>query len=165
MWNCLRFLFLHCLDIPNLECVYVASQEGDYSYKKVLNLEESTPTVCGLYIVTDPDKIVEISIKYLDASCDTGALLAFFDGWELQGHYFPNEIDHPLPLDKRANEFCNHNAEWPFRQLRKRFRSSQNAALLQYRIPIRGSFVATVKFYDNPEREFDFASVLPFQVL
>lgn len=140
--------------IKCLECVHVASEEGDYSYKKVLNLEESSKTVCGLYIMTDPTKIVEISIKYLDASCDSGALLAFFDGWELNEKFFPNEADHHLPLDQRSHEFCNKNAEWPIRQLRKRFRSSQNAALLQYRMPVRGSFVASVKFLENPEREY-----------
>lgn len=77
----------------------------------------------------------------------------FFDGWELDKKYFPNEVDHHLPLDQRFHEFCNHNAEWPFRQLRKRFRSTQNAALLQYRVPIRGSFVASVQFFENPERK------------
>lgn len=80
--------------------------------------------------------------------------LQFFDGWELDEEYFPNEYDHQLPLDKRVHEFCNFNAEWPFRQLRKRFRSSQNAALLQYRIPHHGSFVASVKFIENPERMY-----------
>lgn len=71
----------------------------------------------------------------------------------MNGKYFPNEIDHHLPLDKRVHEFCNKNAEWPMRQMRKRFQSNQNAALLQYRIPVRGSFVASVKFIENPERE------------
>lgn len=80
--------------------------------------------------------------------------LQFFDGWELDGKYFPNEVDHEKSLSQRSHEFCTNNAEWPFRQLRKRFRSSQNAALLQYRIPSRGSFVATVKFIENPERKF-----------
>lgn len=69
-------LIFHPFNRICIECVHVASEEGDYSYKKILNLEESAPSVCGLYIVTDPDKIVEISIKYLDASCDSGALLA-----------------------------------------------------------------------------------------
>lgn len=61
---------------PSIECVHVASQEGDYSYKKAANTDDSSSDVCGLYIVADPDKTVEISIKYLDAPCDTGALLA-----------------------------------------------------------------------------------------
>lgn len=60
----------------HIECVHVASEEGDYSYKKVLGEEESSTTACGLYILTDPNKIVEISIKYLDANCDSGSLLA-----------------------------------------------------------------------------------------
>lgn len=64
------FFFLH-----KPECVHVASEEGDYSYKKATNTEESSKT-CGLYILTDADKFVEISIKYLDAGCNTGALLA-----------------------------------------------------------------------------------------
>lgn len=58
------------------ECVHVVSEEGDYSFKKVLNLEEPPSAVCGLYVLTDPTKVVEISIKYLDANCDSGALLA-----------------------------------------------------------------------------------------
>ncbi|XP_031623478.1 corticotropin-releasing factor-binding protein isoform X2 [Contarinia nasturtii] len=153
-WSSVRVPFEYLEPNPVTEisdCVHVASEEGDYSFKKVLSVEEPSTTVCGLYIVSDPNRVVEISIKYLDASCDTGALMAFFDGWELNGKYFPNERDHHLPLEQRTHEFCNHNAEWPFRQLRKRFRSSQNAALLQYRIPVRGSFVATVKFFENPE--------------
>lgn len=60
----------------NTECVHVASEEGDYSYKKVLDAEEPSTSACGLYILTDPDKVVEISIKYLDANCGAGALLA-----------------------------------------------------------------------------------------
>lgn len=52
----------------------VVSEEGDYSFKKVLNLED--PSTCGLYVVTDPNKVVEISMKYLDVNCDTGALMA-----------------------------------------------------------------------------------------
>lgn len=77
----------------------------------------------------------------------------FFDGWELNEKVFPNANDHHLPMNERVHEFCNHLVEWPFRHQRKTFRSSQNAALLQYRIPTSGSFVASVKFHDNPERK------------
>lgn len=78
----------------------------------------------------------------------------FFDGWELNKQYFPDPNDHHIDLEHRFQEFCNDNAEWPFKHLRKKFRSSQNAALLQYRIPLRGSFVASVRFIENPERKF-----------
>lgn len=63
------------------DCMHVASEEGDYSFKKVLHLNEREnaqldSTVCGLYILTDPDKFVEISIKYLDVNCASGGLMA-----------------------------------------------------------------------------------------
>lgn len=64
--------------------MHVASEEGDYSFKKVVHLSDRVAprvqridtTVCGLYVLTDPDKIVEISIKYLDVNCDAGGLMA-----------------------------------------------------------------------------------------
>lgn len=64
--------------------MHVASEEGDYSFKKVVHLRDRVApsvqridtTVCGLYVLTDPDKIVEISIKYMDVNCDAGGLMA-----------------------------------------------------------------------------------------
>lgn len=32
--------------------------------------------VCGLYVVTDPEKLVEITIKMMDVSCESGGLMA-----------------------------------------------------------------------------------------
>ncbi|XP_037030304.1 corticotropin-releasing factor-binding protein [Bradysia coprophila] len=146
------------------ECMHVTSEEGGYTYKKSPKqilpqlrkdfdlIESSTPemTVCGLYVVTDPDKIVEITIRYMNVNCESGGLMAFVDGWELNGQYFPGVEDHELNLDKRIIEFCNDNKHWPLKQFHRVYRSSQNAALLQYRIPIRGQFVATVRFIHNP---------------
>lgn len=77
----------------------------------------------------------------------------FVDGWELNGQYFPGVRDHELDLSQRITEFCNDNSHWPLKPFRRVYRSSQNAALLQYRIPIRGSFVASVRFVDNPARK------------
>lgn len=68
--------------------MHVASEEGDYAYKKIerpalekrehnmVEVVDPDMSVCGLYVVTDPDKIVEITIKYLDVNCDTGGLMA-----------------------------------------------------------------------------------------
>lgn len=69
--------------------MHVASEEGDYLYRKTPHLipsqlqpginivDSSSPmAVCGLYIVTDPDKVVEISIKHLDVDCETSGLMA-----------------------------------------------------------------------------------------
>ncbi|KAJ6646670.1 Corticotropin-releasing factor-binding protein [Pseudolycoriella hygida] len=145
------------------DCMHVTSEEGSYAFKKSpqpamsqthqeLGLaEEGTEmTVCGLYVVADPNKIVEITIKYMNVNCESGGLMAFVDGWELNGQYFPGVQDHKLNLDKRITEFCNDNKHWPLNHFNRVYRSSQNAALLQYRIPIRGQFVATVRFVHNP---------------
>ncbi|XP_016951490.1 corticotropin-releasing factor-binding protein [Drosophila biarmipes] len=173
------------------DCMHVASEAGDYIFKKLnplssalnreaalLELEaagaaggvgvvpgdgarggggagtaagadvpELQPEVCGLYVIGEPDTIVEITMKHYDANCETGALMAFVDGWELNGEYFPGIKDHHRPLEERVYEFCNNYRQWPRVSNKKFFRSSQNAALLQYRIPVRGSFVANVRFH------------------
>lgn len=70
--------------------MHVTSEEGGYTYKKSPEqmlphirkefdlVESGTPemTVCGLYVVTDPDKIVEITIKYMNVNCESGGLMA-----------------------------------------------------------------------------------------
>lgn len=80
--------------------MHVTSEEGDYSFTKEppsphqmmdtsapsehesdYNLLEtsdvaSESTVCGLYVVTDPDKDVEITITYLNIDCESGGLMA-----------------------------------------------------------------------------------------
>ncbi|KAH8382964.1 hypothetical protein KR009_006006, partial [Drosophila setifemur] len=172
------------------DCMHVASEAGDYIFKKLnplnsplnreaalLELEEAAaaaaaggagvgvgvagapgpgpgaavpeeqPEVCGLYVIGEPDTIVEITMKHYDANCETGALMAFVDGWELNGEFFPGIKDHHRTLEERVYEFCNNYKQWPRISNKKFFRSSQNAALLQYRIPARGSFVANVRFH------------------
>ncbi|XP_034489398.1 corticotropin-releasing factor-binding protein-like, partial [Drosophila innubila] len=104
-------------------------------------------SVCGLYVIGEPDTIVEITMKHYDVNCESGGLMAFVDGWELNGEYFPAVKDHHRVLEERVYEFCNNNKQWPRFSNKKFFRSSQNAALLQYRIPGRGSFVANVRFH------------------
>lgn len=83
--------------------MHVTSEEGDYSFSKASHhhlmdvaaaassrphrsdeipnlheIEDTTPSmaVCGLYVVTDPDKFVEITIKYLNVNCESGGLMA-----------------------------------------------------------------------------------------
>lgn len=70
--------------------MHVTSEEGGYTYKKSPEqmlphirkefdlVESGTPemTVCGLYVVTDPDKIVEITIRYMNVNCESGGLMA-----------------------------------------------------------------------------------------
>lgn len=85
--------------------MHVTSEEGTYTYKKssahnhhLSLLDTPSPStnsheggggegggitedddpmaVCGLYVVTDPDKFVQISIKYLNVNCESGGLMA-----------------------------------------------------------------------------------------
>lgn len=139
------------------DCMHVASESGDYVFKKVPHLippketdileMSDSMTVCGLYVIGEPDTIVEITMKYYDVNCETGGLMAFVDGWELNGEYFPGIHDHHKARDDRVVEFCNNYNQWPPISNKKFFRSSQNAALLQYRILVRGSFIANVRFH------------------
>lgn len=69
----------------------------------------------------------------------------------MNGKYFPNVNDHPLNIEQRSNEFCNDHRNLP--SYRTVFRSSQNAALIQYRIPVKGSFTIVVRHLKNPERK------------
>ena len=85
--------------------MHVASQSGDYAFKKqttratlftnpsinintdgvdnsettaaaaLLQLEDSLQ-VCGLYVVGEPDTIVEITMKHYDINCESGGLMA-----------------------------------------------------------------------------------------
>lgn len=69
--------------------MHVTSEDGEFIYQKTprqleqnhhnnpeLIESESPMTVCGIYLVTDPDKIIEISIKQMSVSCEQGGLLA-----------------------------------------------------------------------------------------
>lgn len=75
-------------------------------------------------------------------------MLQFLDGWELNGQFFPSAQDHPRPLSERHREFCGR------RRVKQVLRSSQNAALVQYRLPQRGNgFSFTAHFPRNTSRE------------
>lgn len=79
--------------------MHVATEPGDYVFKKSLSsaqrfafdklnenefngegLElkelEDVLNVCGLYIIGEPNTLVEITMKHYDVNCNTGALMA-----------------------------------------------------------------------------------------
>lgn len=69
--------------------MHVTTEEGDFVFKKIPHLGraenekemnmvdvENPMTVCGLYVVGQPDKLVEITIKHLDVNCESGGLMA-----------------------------------------------------------------------------------------
>uniref|UniRef100_A0A1B0CTP2 Putative conserved secreted protein n=1 Tax=Lutzomyia longipalpis TaxID=7200 RepID=A0A1B0CTP2_LUTLO len=143
------------------DCMHVTSEEGDFLYRKEpeppiihQSSKRSSPMeVCGLYVIAAPEQIIELSVKFSNIPCESGALMAFVDGWELNGQYFPGIHDHHLDIKDRVKEFCNENFNWfpNYHIAPKIYRSSQNAALIQYRIPLHGSFHVNVRFRTNPK--------------
>ncbi|XP_046404777.1 corticotropin-releasing factor-binding protein [Ischnura elegans] len=179
------------------DCIMVTSQEGEYFFKSPaagpgLNIPGEMAPVCGVYFVTDPERRVELTLNYLRVPCETGGLLSFMDGWEMNGELFPSIEDHPLPLKERFQEFCSgsgggvvlkggagaavNSAAASKKRKKERgggpaapgalrpllsLRSTQNAALVQYRVPpsVRGlkgrtpdvyGFSFSVRFPRNP---------------
>lgn len=79
--------------------MHVASEEGNYSFKKspplgVDRISSADMTICGLYVVAPPEKLVEITVKYLHVSCDSGGLLAV----SLCFHWF-SDTEHRIISD------------------------------------------------------------------
>ena len=73
--------------------------------------------------------------------------LQLVDGWEAKGEFFPGEWDAVKPMDERYRTYCG-------RDVPLRFRSSQNVALIQHRIPVRAQgFSFTVRFVHNKRRK------------
>ncbi|KAH9398430.1 hypothetical protein TYRP_019078 [Tyrophagus putrescentiae] len=103
-------------------------------------------TICGLYLLARPEENVVIDFLHFNVSCDKHGLLSVMDGWELNGQFFPGPEDHPLPRQVRYHEFCGGAKP------RKTFPMSQNAGLIEFRIPIAGQgFMVRVRFVPNPK--------------
>jgi hypothetical protein len=82
----------HMIQIVSLrlDCMHVTSEDGIFTYRKVrrsqsmggggnglhlVEVESNEPQVCGVYLMTDPDKVVEVEVEFTDASCELGNLL------------------------------------------------------------------------------------------
>lgn len=83
----------------------------------------------------------------------------------MNGEYFPGIHDHELSLENRVTEFCDK--AFGFRRkanLKRKFTSHQNAAVVQYKIPMQGSFAISVKYRHNPKREKNFHARNRFEI-
>merc|ERR1712141_649289 len=68
---------------------------------------------------------------------------------EMNGHIFPSEDDHKNGLNDRVAEMCKET--FPTKHI-LRLRSTQNVALIQYRIPVDSQgFVFRVSFETNDD--------------
>ena len=64
----------------------MTSEEGIYVFRKSLkrnglskiieSFGDNSEQVCGLYLMTDPDKIIEVDVKFTDLSCEMENLVA-----------------------------------------------------------------------------------------
>ncbi|XP_050664481.1 corticotropin-releasing factor-binding protein isoform X2 [Leptidea sinapis] len=113
----------------------VTSEEGELFFKSPSN----EPVVCGIYMIAEPDKRIQVTFNYLDVPCDNGGLVAWIDGWELSGQVWPADSWD----DERVVESCD-------RRPQHKLVSRQNAALVQYRVPAKGKgFAVTIRHLKN----------------
>lgn len=134
---------------PHIDCIFVKSEEGLYSYTSPGN-PSSSAAVCGLYVISESDQFVEFEFEDVQfQSCSAGGLLSVIDGWELNGQFFPGTKDHLLPKKMRYHEFCSTTRSVGS------YKMSQNVGLIEFRLPFLGdSFKLRVRFKSNPKREF-----------
>ncbi|XP_026480457.1 corticotropin-releasing factor-binding protein-like [Ctenocephalides felis] len=157
------------------DCMHVTSEDGDFFFKSN-GVEDSSAEVpvCGLYLITEANMRVELTIRHFDVPCEDGGLIAWIDGWELNGEIFPSPSDHPSAMRDRVAEMCGASgplsssssvaaaASSPLQSsltgapltgrhwVGRTLRSSQNAALLQYRVGGRGrGFGVSVRYVPN----------------
>ncbi|CAH2071271.1 unnamed protein product, partial [Iphiclides podalirius] len=125
----------HRIIDPAEDCFLVSSEEGELFYKSPSN----EPSVCGIYMIADPDKRIQVTFNYLDVPCENGGLVAWVDGWELNGQVWPADAWD----DERLVESCE-------RRPQQKLTSRQNAALIQYRVPAKGKgFAVNVRHVKN----------------
>ncbi|XP_078041677.1 corticotropin releasing hormone binding protein [Augochlora pura] len=127
---------------PITDCIFVTTEPGAFIYTSKTDSEE----VCGVHFLAGPDQKVEISFLSFDVPCEHHGLISALDGWEMDGEVFPSEMDHRLPLKQRISEFCGKNIG-----VKRSFVSSQNVAVVRYRIPKPGKgFTVLARFLKNP---------------
>ncbi|XP_013165114.1 PREDICTED: corticotropin-releasing factor-binding protein isoform X2 [Papilio xuthus] len=120
---------------PAEDCFLVTSDEGELFFKS----PSDEPSVCGIYMIAEPDKKIQVTFNYLDVPCENGGLVAWVDGWELNGQLWPADAW----TDERLVESCDKRPQ-------HKLTSSQNAALIQYRVPAKGKgFAVTVHHVKN----------------
>lgn len=76
-------------------------------------------------------------------------LLQVVDGWEAQGQFFPSEFDTSVVMEERYKTYCGDSLP------SGTFISSQNVALIQFRIPTPGQgFAVAINFIKNMQRKY-----------
>ncbi|XP_030290776.1 corticotropin-releasing factor-binding protein [Sparus aurata] len=123
-----------------LRCLDMVAVEGQFTFTA-----ERPQLSCAAFFMAEPNEVITVEYDNVDIDCRGGDFITVFDGWVMKGEKFPSSQDHPLPLYERYVDYCDSGA------LRRSVRSSQNVAMIFFRIHNAGStFTLTVRKHINP---------------
>ncbi|XP_058473545.1 corticotropin-releasing factor-binding protein [Solea solea] len=123
-----------------LRCLDMIAVEGEFTFTT-----ENPQLSCAAFFMAEPSEVISVDLDNVDIDCSGGDFITVFDGWVMKGEKFPSSHDHPLPVNERYVNYCDTGA------LRRSVRSSQNVAMVFFRIHNAGSsFTLTVKKHINP---------------
>ncbi|XP_026032674.1 corticotropin-releasing factor-binding protein [Astatotilapia calliptera] len=123
-----------------LRCLDMVAVEGQFTFTA-----ERPQLSCAAFFMAEPNEVISVDYDSVDIDCTGGDFITVFDGWVMKGEKFPSTHDHPLPLFERYVDYCDSGS------LRKSVRSSQNVAMVFFRIHSAGSsFTLTVRKHTNP---------------
>lgn len=121
-----------------IQCIQLVKNPGQYWY-----IAGETNTGCALFLLGGHETRLEIEFLDFNIDCESDGLLSIIDGWEMNYELFPSLED--LPRDINKYRYCG------LKRPRRKFVSSQNAALINYYTPKKGQgFSIRVKFISNP---------------
>ncbi|XP_070706916.1 corticotropin-releasing factor-binding protein [Pempheris klunzingeri] len=123
-----------------LRCLDMVAVEGQFTFTA-----ERPQLSCAAFFMAEPNEVISVEYDNVDIDCSGGDFITVFDGWVMKGEKFPSTQDHPLPLYERYVDYCDSGS------LRRTVRSSQNVAMVFFRIHNAGSgFTLVVRKHINP---------------
>ncbi|XP_029965999.1 corticotropin-releasing factor-binding protein-like [Salarias fasciatus] len=123
-----------------LRCLDMVAVEGQFTFTA-----ERPQLSCAAFFTAEPNEVITVDYDNVDIDCRGGDFITVFDGWVMKGEKFPSSQDHHLPVYERYVDYCDSGS------LRKSVRSSQNVAMVFFRIHNAGSsFTLTVRKHINP---------------
>ncbi|MED6267560.1 hypothetical protein CHARACLAT_013526 [Characodon lateralis] len=124
-----------------LRCLDMVAMEGQFTFTA-----ETPQLSCAVFFMAEPNEVISVEYDSVDIDCSGGDIITVFDGWVMKGEKFPSSQDHPLPLYERYVDYCDSVGS-----VRKSVRSSQNVAMVFFRVHSAGSsFTLTVRKHINP---------------
>uniref|UniRef100_A0A3B5AYR0 Corticotropin-releasing factor-binding protein n=1 Tax=Stegastes partitus TaxID=144197 RepID=A0A3B5AYR0_9TELE len=127
-----------------LRCLDMVAVEGQFTFTA-----ERPQLSCAAFFMAEPNEVISVDYDSVDIDCRGGDFITVFDGWVMKGQKFPSSQDHALPVHERYVDYCDSGS------LRKSVRSSQNVAMVFFRIHNAGSsFTLTVRKHINPFRKW-----------